>query len=103
MDLFNFQLPEGWFLSENDNAEALFCELHLELIPGHPLYAADIEVLAHREGTDDILVRHTINPDRFTVVHLSWSLKPEINKEHPTVEYDGDYAGFLEYERSWAP
>jgi hypothetical protein len=101
MELFDFQLPAGWFLSENDHAKMLLSELRLEAIPGHSLYSADIEVVAHREGTDDILVRHIHNPERFTVVHLSWSRKPEINTEHPTIEYTGDYAGFLAYERSF--
>ena len=43
----------------------------------------------------------SMDPERFTVIHLSWIMKREINKYHPTVEYDGNFNNFLEYENSF--
>jgi hypothetical protein len=77
-------------------------ELQREMIPGHLLYGKRIRVIAHRNGaTDDILVTHEGQPRRYTVVHLTCSGGPEIDKDHPRIECDGDYAAFLEYEGRW--
>jgi hypothetical protein len=95
----NILLPPGWLATPADLGSQLLHELRLETIAGHVLYSIDITVVGHCEGSDDILVQHVGNPERVTVVHLTWSMKPEINTVHPTVEYDGDVAGFLAYER----
>jgi len=50
---------------------------------------------ATRRGIDDVLFRHRDDPDRFTVVHLSWLGRTEINAQHPTVEFDGSFSEFL--------
>ena len=47
-----------------------------------------VEVVAHREGTDDILCRHLDELSRFTVVHLTWLGREEIDTQHPAVEAD---------------
>lgn len=91
-------LPEGWFASDNEEAARLLQELKLELPPGHVLYGVAVEVVAHREGTDDILCRHKEDSSRFTVIHLSWAMKEEISSQYPWVEDDGDYESFLNYE-----
>ena len=101
MNTTSFALPEGWFTPSEAEALALSRELLTELIPGHLLYAVPVDVIAYRLGTDDILVQHQHERTRFSVVHLSWLQKPEINTAHPTIEYDGDYAGFVAYERAW--
>ena len=92
------RLPKGWFVSGEEDTTRLHNELQLELPPEHILYGKPVQVVAHREGTDDVLCRHNDNPDRFTVIHLSWAMKEEINRDHPTVEVDGGYESFLSYE-----
>ena len=91
-------LPEGWYCSDEKTAQELYAELMRELPPGHTLFGVPVEVVAHRQGTDDILCRHRANPTRFTVIHLSWIGKQEIDSKHPHVENDGDFASFLQYE-----
>lgn len=95
-------LPLGWYPATPQDEKRLMDELQREIIPGHLLYGKQIRVIAHRDdATDDILVSHQDQPHRYTVVHLTWSGLPEINKDHPHIECDGDYAAFLEYEGQW--
>ena len=94
-------LPEGWFPSDSAKAALLHVELQKELSPGHILHGVPVEVVAHRDGTDDILCRHRADPARFTVIHLSWLGREEINPQHPHVEDDGDFDSFLRYESAF--
>ena len=94
-------LPEGWFESDSEEASIRHAELQRELPPGHILYGMSVAVVAHREGTDDILCRHHDDPSHFTVIHLSWLGREEINSMHPTVEADGDFDEFLNYESAF--
>ena len=94
-------LPEGWFESDSTEASVRHAELQRELPPGHILYQKPVSVVAHRDGTDDILCRHYDDADRFTVIHLSWLGREEINSKHPHVEVDGDYGNFLDYESAF--
>ncbi|NDV96838.1 hypothetical protein D0T84_18270 [Dysgonomonas sp. 521] len=91
-------LPEGWFVSEVQKAASLHNELQRELPDGHLLYHVEVKVIAHREGTDDILCQHKDNENHYTVVHLTWSMKQETNKEFPYIECDGNFDDFLRYE-----
>lgn len=95
------RLPEGWFISDAGTAARLQHELHTELPPGHPLHGLALRVVAHREGSDDILCHHADEPDRYTVVHLSWIMKREGDPRFPGIEADGDFAAFLAYERGF--
>ncbi len=94
-------LPEGWFVSDTEEASIRHAELQRELPPGHILYGKSVSVVAHRDGTDDILCRHHDEPSRFTVIHLSWLGREEINTLHPTVEVDGDFQQFIAYESAF--
>ncbi len=96
---FRAKLPEGWFLSDPEQSALLHAELCRELPPGHLLYGVPVEVVAHRDGTDDILCRHVEDTDRLTVVHLTWLMREEIGPDHPTVEADGSLEDFYAYER----
>ena len=92
-------LPLGWFYPDHETSLSLVAELERELPPGHLLTGRSVETFAWREGaTDDTLFRHVDDPERFTVIHLSWLGRTEINAEHPTVEFDGTFAGFLDEE-----
>jgi hypothetical protein len=74
----------------------LHAELQRELPPGHVLTGRAVETFAWRKGAiDDVLFRHWDEPERFTVIHLSWLGRTEINADHPTVEFDGTFAEFL--------
>ena len=95
-------LPEGWYTSVGDEKEYRTLELNRELPKGHLLFGKKVEVVAHREGTDDILCRHHDEAHRFTVIHLSWIGKTEINAQHPWVEVDGTWNDFLDYEGRWS-
>lgn len=93
-------LPLGWFYPDNETAQKLHFELQMELPAGHLLDGQAVETFAWREGaTDDVLFRHMDEPDRFTVIHLSWLGRTEINPLHPTVQFDGTFAGFLAEEK----
>jgi hypothetical protein len=92
-------LPIGWFYSNAEESDLFHTELLRELAPGHPLFGTGIGVVAHREGTDDILCRHHKDPDRLTVVHLTWRGGPEIDPRYPAIECDGTVEDFYHYER----
>lgn len=98
---FRPALPEGWFYPDLATAQLLHAELQRELPPGHLLYGRAVEAFAWREGaTDDVLFRHLDEPSRFTVIHLSWLSRTEINTQHPTVEFEGTFDEFIAIEES---
>ena len=73
-------LPLGWIPSEGEELVGLYTELRTELGPGHTLYDIDVEIIAHRTGTDDVLCWHIDDEQRLTVLHLSWLMKVEHNQ-----------------------
>ncbi|MDD1794428.1 hypothetical protein LRP50_14940 [Enterovibrio sp. ZSDZ42] len=92
------KLPHDWFHADSEDKEMYGKELNLEMLSGHFLFSKNIEVYAHRnDATDDILCRHIDAEDLYTVVHLTWSMRPEIDNKHPTVEFHGSYDEFLQY------
>jgi|GEM_PF-2138386 len=92
-------LPEGWFYPEDPDISAnLHIELQRELPRGHLLHGRAVEIFAYRHGSDDVLFRHQDQPSRFTVIHLSWLGREEINPQHPTVEFDGTFDEFVAEE-----
>ena len=97
--VFESNLPEGWFRSDPEQAAIRHAELCRELPPSHLLYGIPVEVVAHREGTDDIMCRHLNDTERLTVVHLTWLTRQEIGPSQPTVEFDGNLNDFYAYER----
>lgn len=100
---FRPDLPDGWVYPSTAEAEHLEAELLRELPPGHLLDGVAVEAFAWRDGaTDDVLFRHRHVPERFTVIHLTWIGDTEIDKHHPTVEFDGSFDGFVAWEeRLW--
>ncbi len=100
--MMNKTLPEGWFPASEIESKKLYSELQKELPQEHLLFGVDVEVIAHRDGaTDDILVRHVGEPERYTVIHLTWSSRQEGDAAHPSVEVDGSWEDFLAYEREF--
>jgi hypothetical protein len=92
-------LPLGWFYPDHATALHLHEELLRELPVGHLLAGRRVQPFAWREGaSDDVLFWHIDEPARFTVVHLSWIGRTEINALHPSVEFDGSLDGFIAQE-----
>ena len=92
-------LPLGWEYLAPDEAAGRLRELKRELPPGHLLFGIPVETFASRIGDDDTLFRHLCEPERFTVVHLTWIGREEINAEQPWVDFDGTLAEFLAREQ----
>jgi hypothetical protein len=91
------KLPSGWIWSDEAKLAALRAEYQRELPDIHPLHGITVEAIAHRDGNDDILVRHAAHDDRVSVVHLTWCGHTEI-ANHPRVEFTGTHDEFLEWE-----
>jgi hypothetical protein len=85
----------GWHYPDAAIAQSLHAELQRELPRGHLLYGRAVETVAYRQDQDDVLFRHQDEPDRFTVIHLTWIRKREITVEHPSVCFDGTFAEFF--------
>ena len=90
-------LPEGWFHATDEVRASHGDEYKRELPPIHPLAGIQVELVAYRKGTDDILLKHMNETDRYTVVHLTWVGRQEL-PNHPTAEFSGTNADFLEWE-----
>jgi hypothetical protein len=87
-------LPRGWFLLFSDElVQGYENELQLELPPGHYLKGVPVQAVAKDGGSDDALFRHTIEPDHWSVVHLTWISKQERNP-FPAVAFTGTFAEF---------
>ena len=82
-------LPAGWYYPTETEAQSL----HAELPPGHLLSDS-----RSRRLQDDVLFRHLDESDRFTVVHLTWIRKQEMDAKHPSVCFDGTFERFFAEE-----
>jgi hypothetical protein len=65
------------------------------------LFGRAVETFAYRRDQDDVLFHHRDEPDRFTVIHLSWIRKPGINAEYPSVCFDGAFERFFAEEEKF--
>ena len=66
------------------------------------LYGVPVRTIAWRDGaSDDVLFQRLDDPTRFTVVHLTWRGRTEVDKRFPTVELDGSFQHFLDEEAPW--
>ena len=95
------EIPEdwGWYYPDARVAQSLFAELQRELPPGHLLFGQHVETVAFRQDRDDVLYCHLDHSDKFTVIHLTWTRKREIDAQHPSVCFDGTFAEFVSEER----
>ena len=90
---------------ESDEATECRCravldELRRELVPSHPLFGRIAQIDAFHAASDDVLAR--LDDGTLTVVHPTWSGKPEPYENCPSFVILGkgsDAAGrFREYE-----
>jgi hypothetical protein len=89
----------GWYYPDAPAARGLYLELQRELPPGHLLFGRPVETVAFRKDQHDVLFRHLDQPDRFTVIHLTWIRKREIDAHHPSVCFDGPFEQFAAEEQ----
>ena len=94
-------LPTGWYYPTEGEARGLHAELQRELPPCHLLFGRSVETFAYRRDQDDVLFRHLDEQNRFTVIHLSWIRKREINAAHPSVCFDGPFETFFAEEEKF--
>ena len=92
-------LPVGWLEVTATRAANLVRELHLELAPGHLLYQCAVRTVAACGSNDDVLFQHTADLERYTVVHLTYRGKPELDTHYPTIVADGSWAEFLRQQQ----
>jgi hypothetical protein len=90
-------LAEGWRHCLDAEASNLKAEYARELPDIHPLAGLAVEVLACRDGNDDILLRHVEDESRYSTVHLTWLMRRE-SPNHPTLEFTGTYPEFVARE-----
>jgi len=98
----HLELPEKWgwlYPADAAIAQSLHAELQRELPPRHLLFGRAVDAVAFRQDQDDVLFRHLDQPDRFTVIHLTWTRKREIDTKQPSVCFDGTFAEFVARER----
>ena len=89
-------MPGGWRHVSNDETRKLLAELARELSPKHSLAGVELEVLARSEANDDVLFRRVDDPERVTVVHLTWRGAIEGDPRWPSVVFDGSFDDFVE-------
>ena len=100
---FRRELPQGYECPPVEEAAGIHAELQRELPEGHLLFGVPVETFAVSTGNDDVLFQHVKQPERFTIVHLTWIGKTEINAQHPTVEFDGTFEKFvIHMEEFWS-
>ncbi|MEQ9917413.1 hypothetical protein ABRQ01_12125 [Pectobacterium aroidearum] len=91
------ELPAGWEYANGKKQQALLVEYQLELPTVHPLHGVDIDVIAYRDGNDDILLKQTQETDCVSVVHLTWAMQKEF-ANFPRVEFTGSFQEFVQWE-----
>lgn len=91
------ELPAGWEYANGKKQQALLVEYQLELPTVHPLHGVDIDVIAYRDGNDDILLKQTQETDCVSVVHLTWAMQKEF-ANFPRVEFSGSFQEFVQWE-----
>jgi len=97
-DINSESLPLSWFFASEKEREYLWNELQKEIPVGHVLFRVPLLIIATQNYvTDDILCKHLNEPDRYTVVHLTWSAATETIENLPAVEMDGSFEDFLNY------
>jgi hypothetical protein len=70
-------------------APSFVAELQREVSPAHLLFGLQVTAIARRIDCDDVLFQITSEPERFAVVHLTWTGRPQFNAEQPsTVLFD---------------
>ena len=80
---------DPWEPLATEQVESFSSELTRELTSTHPLYGLPLTPIARSTAADDALF--SINSEEVTMVHLTWSGRPEnppwpIHKRYPTLQ-----------------
>lgn len=73
-------------MADATRALAFVAELQREVSSDHPLSGQPVAAVACRYDCDDVLFRFGGSPERFAVVHLTWSGKREATRQWPSTE-----------------
>jgi hypothetical protein len=71
---------------EDSIAQSFVKELQRELSPEHSLFGKPVVAVARRIDRDDVLFRFGESPERYAVVHLTWTGKQEGSRQWPRTE-----------------
>lgn len=91
------ELPVDWVRWDDYEPESLLAELHRELPQGHKLYGVPVKPYAALRADDSVAFLHCDEPERITVVHLTWCGCTEINADFPSVEFEGTRQEFFDF------
>lgn len=95
ISLKHLPLLGDWHVPETEELEQLRLEFEREMPAHHPLAKKSLSLLAY-DGVDDILLQHSDEVDRVSVVHLTWLGRTEL-PNYPAVEFDGTIEAFGEW------
>jgi len=79
---FDFPLLEPWE-EISAHEEMISAELKKEVRKDDPLFGKEASAIARRKDCDDILFEIEGMPERFAVVHLTWSGKKDLHSGFP--------------------
>jgi hypothetical protein len=82
----NFTVPWHAMPDGPSHRDGLLAELHRELVSPHPLFGLPAVPIARRQACDDVLFRFGHLPERYAVVRLTWTGKPERAPQFPWTE-----------------
>lgn len=77
------------------HARGLVAELQRELAPTHPLFNQPVAAIARRYDCDDVLF-YGESPERYAVVHLTWTSKQERWPSWPETDLYDSFDAFAE-------
>ena len=66
-------LPDGWMKPSFFRRSKLTAQVSAEIAPNHPLAGAGFQVVAVRDGTDDLIIEAPELTPRYYLVHLQWA------------------------------
>jgi hypothetical protein len=77
-----------WRAVDSKHVEGLAQELAREIGPHHALFGNRVRALAVRQDCDDVLFAIEGSPLSYALVHLTWTMKTEVDPKYPsTVVY----------------
>jgi hypothetical protein len=98
-DLPGIQFTKPWHPVEESHVEQIIAELQRELSADHLLFGQSLWPVARRQDCDDFLFRVGHSPERYAVVHLTWTGKRESSSRWPTTAFFDSLDHFVEQMR----
>jgi hypothetical protein len=93
----SIQFAEPWHaIDDATQASAFVAELQREVSSDHPLSGQSVAAVACRSDCDDVLFQFGSSPERFAVVHLTWSGRREATPQWPSTKLFDTLSEFAE-------